>query len=73
MATIEQRNRMFKGDDIEIIGPHRELFSQKIEKMWNDEGEEIQSAPHPQQIITMKMAKPVAKFDILRRERKDGE
>lgn len=73
MATIEQRNRMFTGDDIEIIGPHRELFSQKIEKMWNDEGEEIQSAPHPQQIITMKMVKPVAKFDILRRERKDGE
>lgn len=73
IATVEQRNRMFTGDEIEIIGPHRELFSQKIEKIWNDQGEEIQSAPHPQQIVTMKMVKPVAKFDILRRERKDGE
>jgi putative protease len=73
IATIEQRNRMFTGDEIEIIGPHRQLFTQKIEKMWNDEGEEIQSAPHPQQIITMKMVKPVEKYDILRRERKDGE
>ncbi|MGE5676744.1 MAG: U32 family peptidase C-terminal domain-containing protein [Pseudomonadota bacterium] len=33
----------------------------------------MQSAPHPQQIITMKMVKPVEKYDILRRERKDGE
>jgi len=73
IATVEQRNRMFTGDEIEIIGPNRELFSQRIEKMWNDEGMEIQSAPHPQQIVTMKMIKPVAKFDILRRERKDGE
>ncbi|HWQ29457.1 MAG TPA: U32 family peptidase [Negativicutes bacterium] len=73
IATVEQRNRMFTGDEIEIIGPHRQLFTQKIEKMWNDEGEEIQSAPHPQQIITMKMVKPVEKYDILRRERKDGE
>jgi putative protease len=73
LATVEQRNRMFVGDEIEIIGPHRQLFSQKIEKMWNDEGEEIHSAPHPQQIITMRMEKPVEKYDILRRERKDGE
>jgi putative protease len=73
LATIEQRNRMFVGDEIEIIGPHRQLFSQNIEKMWNDEGDEIQTAPHPQQIITMKMIKPVEKYDILRRERKDGE
>ncbi|HWR61174.1 MAG TPA: U32 family peptidase [Clostridia bacterium] len=73
IATVEQRNRMLAGDEIEIIGPHRELFSQRIEKMWNEEGEEIQSAPHPQQIVTMKMEKSVEKYDILRRERKDGE
>lgn len=73
LATVEQRNRMFVGDEIEIIGPHRQLFSQKIEKMWNNEGEEIQSAPHPQQIIKIRMEKPVEKYDILRRERKDGE
>ncbi|HYE84227.1 MAG TPA: U32 family peptidase [Clostridia bacterium] len=73
MATIEQRNRMLVGDEIEVIGPHRQLFSQRIEKMWNEEGEEIAAAPHPQQIITMKMEKPVEKHDILRRERKDGE
>jgi putative protease len=73
IATVEQRNRMFAGDIIEVIGPHRQLFTQKLEKMWNDEGIEIKTAPHPQQIVTMKMEKPVEKYDILRRERKDGE
>lgn len=73
LAIVEQRNRMLVGDEIEIIGPHRQLFTQKIEKMWNEEGEEISAAPHPQQIISIKMKKPVEKHDILRRERKDGE
>lgn len=73
IATVEQRNKMVVGDEIEVIGSHRQLFAQKIEKMWNDEGEEISAAPHPQQVITMKMQKPVEKNDILRRERKDYE
>jgi putative protease len=73
LATVEQRNRMLVGDEIEVIGPHRQLFTQKLEKMWNDEGEEISAAPHPQQIVSIKMDKPVEKNDILRRERKDGE
>jgi putative protease len=73
LATVEQRNRMLVGDEIEVIGPHRQLFTQKLEKMWNDEGEEISAAPHPHQIVSIKMDKPVEKNDILRRERKDGE
>lgn len=73
IATVEQRNKMLVGDEIEVIGPRREMFTQIIEKMWNDEGIEITAAPHPQQIVTIKMKKPVERHDILRRERKDGE
>lgn len=73
IATVEQRNKMVLGDEIEVIGPKRDMFSQKLEKMWNNEDEEIETAPHPQMIVKIKMAKPVARFDILRRERKDGE
>ena len=73
IATVEQRNKMVIGDEIEIIGPKRDMFAQKLEKMWNDDGEDIESAPHPQMIVKIKMEKSVARFDILRRERKDGE
>ena len=71
IATIEQRNRMFLGDEIEVFGPNKYHFTQKIEKMWNEKGEEIDVAPHPQQIVKMKMNKPVENWDILRIARRD--
>lgn len=73
IATIEQRNKMSLGEEIEIIGPHKKMFSQTIENMWDEEGQEIQSAPHPQQIVKMKMKQEVSKYDIIRRERKEDE
>ncbi|KNF09874.1 collagenase-like protease [Gottschalkia purinilytica] len=66
IATIEQRNRIFVGNEIEVFGPNKEHFVQKVEKMWNEKGEEIEVAPHPKQIIKMKMDNPVEKWDMLR-------
>lgn len=68
MATIEQRNRMFVGDEIEVFGPGVDYFTQKIEYMENHKGEEIDVAPHAQQILKMKMAQPVEQFYLLRKE-----
>lgn len=73
IATIEQRNKMSLGEEIEIIGPRKKMFTQKIEMMWDDEGNEITSAPHPQQIFKMKMENEVEKYDIIRRERNEDE
>ncbi len=70
IASVEQRNKMNIGDDIEIIGPKRDMFKQRIEKMWDEEDNPIESAPHPQQKVKIKMDKPVGKYDILRRESK---
>lgn len=67
LATIEQRNRMFVGDEIEVFGPGRKHFTQIIEKMWDEEGNEIDVAPHPQQIVKMKMDNKVNKWDIIRK------
>lgn len=69
LATVEQRNRMFVGDEIEVFGPAKKHFTQKIEKMWNEDGEEIDVAPHPQQIITMKMDHPVSKYHLIRKNK----
>lgn len=67
IATIEQKNRIFVGDEIEIFGPDDDFFTQKIEKMWDEEGEEIEVAPHAKQIIRIKMAKPVKPWYIIRK------
>lgn len=67
IATIEQKNRIFVGDEIEIFGPNDDFFIQKIEKMWDEEWEEIEVAPHAKQIIRMKMSKPVKPWYIIRK------
>lgn len=70
-ATIEQRNRMFVGDEVEFFGPNKDFFKQTIEKMWNNKDEEIEVAPHPQQKIKIKVNKPVSKYDMIRKPRKE--
>lgn len=70
MAVVEQRNKMVLGDEIEVFGPGKEFFTQKLTVLQNEEGEPIESAPHPQQILRIKMEQPVAEKYILRKKKK---
>ncbi len=67
-ATVEQRNNMKVGQEIEIFQPHLAGYRQILQEMYNDEGEAIQVAPHPQQIVKIHMDKPVEPYGILRRD-----
>lgn len=67
-ATVEQRNNMKLGQEIEIFQPHLPGYRQTLAEMYNDEGEAINVAPHPQQIVKIKMAQPVEPYAILRRD-----
>lgn len=69
MAVIEQRNKMSIGDEIEIMGPYVDGFSQKIEIMMDESDQPINSAPHAQQMIKIKMVQPVYKNYMLRKKR----
>lgn len=71
IATVEQRNRMYVGDEIEVFGPNKDYFTQTISKMWDEEGNEIEVAPHPQQIVKIYMEQAVDKMDIFRKRRED--
>lgn len=67
MAIVEQRNRFFKNDIIEVMGP-KDLFTQTVDKIIDIDGNEIDVAPHPQMIIKIPMQKPVEKYYILRKK-----
>ncbi|MGJ7044574.1 peptidase U32 family protein [Thermoanaerobacterium thermosulfurigenes] len=67
MAVIEQRNRFFSGDVIEIIGP-KDMFVETIDKMYDIEGNEIGVAPHPQMIVKIPLKRKVEKYYILRKK-----
>lgn len=71
IAVVEQRNRMFTGEEIEIIGPNIDTIYTKIEKMWTLDDEEIDVAPHPRQIIKIKLDAFVDENYILRKEIKN--
>lgn len=65
-ALVEQRNKFSIGDDIEIFGPGVPFTKEVITEMYNQEGEPVESAPHPQQIIKLKLSTPVKENYILR-------
>ena len=71
IATIEQRNRIFVGEEVEVFGPGKDYFTQKIENMWDKDDNEIEVAPHAQQILKIKMDYPVEKYDLIRKGRED--
>ena len=67
LATIEQRNKFSCGETVEIISSANETFSQKITLLLNSNGEKAVSAPHPKEILKLKMDFPVKKLDIIRK------
>ncbi len=66
IATITQRNRFFKGDEVEIMHPMQPYFRQVIGDMVNEDGENIDVANHAEMIVKFKTDRPVAKGDMLR-------
>jgi len=66
MAVITQRNYFKKGDAVEVFGPNIETFSFVVEEMYDEEGNSIEIANHPEQIIKIKLSKKVYKDDIMR-------
>lgn len=69
MAVVEQRNKMTVGEEIEVFGPYTDYFSQKLEVLLDEEGNPLESAPHPQQLLQIKMERPVAKNFMLRKRK----
>ncbi|MDD4049165.1 MAG: U32 family peptidase, partial [Clostridia bacterium] len=57
IATVEQRNNFKVGDELEIIGAETKRFTQILEIMKDEKGNEIEVAPHAQQVIYLKTEK----------------
>jgi putative protease len=67
IAVVEQRNKMSLGDVLEVFGPYTDYFEQKLDWMEDLEGNSLSAAPHPQQILKMKMNQPVKPGFLLRK------
>lgn len=68
MAKVEQRNKMLKGEEIEVVVPGQPYFTQKIDIMENEDRQPIDVAPHPQMVLYIRFDKPVTEHTILRKK-----
>ena len=66
IATIEQRNYFKTSDAIEVFGPNTEVFKFKVTKIEDIDGNVIDTARHPKEILKIEIPKTVEKNDILR-------
>lgn len=67
-ATIEQRNKFVKGDEVEFMLQNGGVFKQTIDEIYTLDGESVNEAPHPQQLLKVKTSHPVKPFDMMRKE-----
>lgn len=66
-AIIEQRNRFFPGEEIEIFGNSKDFFEYTIDSIRNVKGEELEVANKPKEKIYMTIDLPLEEGDMLRR------
>jgi len=67
MALVEQRNNFKLGETIEIMRPKGENLTFTIEKMYDEDGQPITVAPHPQQKVYIPIGTPLDRYSMLRR------
>lgn len=66
IATFIQHNKAVRGDTVELLSPGQVGRSFTLDRIWNEDGEEIESTPHPLMVFRTKVPFPVSPDDILR-------
>lgn len=66
MLYATQRNKFNAGDEVEIISPQKMYDTCKVEKLYNEDGEQIESANHAMMKFSMPCDKVYPKNSIIR-------
>jgi putative protease len=67
LYCIEQRNKFSIGETIEIMKPDGRNIEVAVTKILDEDGNEMESAPHPKQKLWIDLDGQADAFDILRR------
>ena len=68
LYQIEQRNKFTVGEEIEVMKPNGDNVVVTVKAIRDEKGAEMESAPHPQQVLFIDLGQPLEKYDILRRK-----
>ena len=72
LARIEQKNKFCVGDRIEIMKPDGRNVQVQVESLTTQEGEAVESAPHPRQVLWVGLDGAAQKYDLLRVRKAPG-
>ena len=68
LYRIEQRNKFSVGEQIEVMKPDGENIEVTVKRIVDEEGNDMESAPHPKQVLYIDLGHPLEMYDILRRK-----
>ena len=68
LTQVEIRNRIFVGDEVEIIGPNAPTIYTKVEQMYDEDMSPMEVAPRPKELVWMDLGGSFGKDYILRKK-----
>ena len=68
IVSITQRNKFCVGEMIEIMKPDGSNVQTTVLSIVNEEGQEQESAPHPQQKLRVLLSEKASHYDLLRKK-----
>lgn len=71
LYQIEQRNKFSVGETIEIMKPNGDNIEVTVKRILDEEGQPMESAPHPKQVLYIDLGCDLEQFDILRRKEEE--
>ena len=72
LYRMEQRNKFSVGEQIEIMKPNGDNVLATVLALVDEDGNEMESCPHPQQVFYVKLSETPDEFDILRRQENEA-
>lgn len=67
LYELEQRNKFSVGEELEIMRPTGENFNVIVNRILDEDGNDMESCPHPQQKIFVDLGIELKPYDIIRR------
>ena len=65
---IEQRNKFSVGEMIEVMKPDGRNIEVAVKAIYDENGQSMESCPHPRQVLYIDLGMELDQFDILRRK-----
>ena len=71
-CRFTQKNKLSVGDVVEVMSPDSEPYSFEIDKIWDENDNELESVPHPMQVFKLNLGKELPEFSMLRKKTNGG-